>query len=350
MLATVTIAGAGLLVLGPASPASADPLCQTGGVYVLWARGSGQGFNGDQAMAFQNHVEYALDAVGIPTPDYPDGVPEFWAELGNLDGNEIVDTTEPDREYPAVPVPWSVLTGAYTDSVTVGTDELVNHLNDRYAGDGPTGSGPCTNETVVLGGFSQGSDVIGWALERNGGGGYVALSQAAKDHIGFVALYGDPKYSVKCGVDRWWWRGNHMPPPACSPFGGMLGARDPYTPNDFLSRLGSWCDQDDGVCTGTNKTSIYGVPEGNHNSVYNGFWIWQSAAEIARVAKYQLQRLRQRSAVGRGSRGRCGLRQGGTVRPLGSAEHNLGDRHQGIRQPHRLHRHRSTTPREGRHV
>jgi hypothetical protein len=279
--AATVLASVTLVALAPATPAYADPPCQSGGVYVLWARGSGQGFNSVQAVAFQSHVEYALNAVGIADNQIA------WAELGNLDNDFIVRTQHP-KEYPAVPVPWSVLTGEYADSVTIGTNELVIHLNDRYNGDGPTGGGACANETAILGGFSQGADAIGWALERDGGGGYESLSQVAKNHVGFAAFYGDPKYSRKCGVERWWPRGNWAPD--CSHFGGMLGARDPYARDEFRGRLGSWCDQDDGVCTGYSKWLAYGVDEGNHNSVYNGYWIWQSAAEIAAVTKYQRDR------------------------------------------------------------
>ncbi len=74
--------------------------------------------------------------------------------------------------YIAVPVPWSVLTGAYTDSVTVGTDgagqpleSSVTPAMDRQ------GAADAPNETVAFGGFSTGfgNNVIGWVLERNGG-------------------------------------------------------------------------------------------------------------------------------------------------------------------------------------
>ncbi|HKX73128.1 MAG TPA: hypothetical protein VJM32_03895 [Candidatus Saccharimonadales bacterium] len=78
MLAIATLASVGIQPILPASPASADPVCQTGGVYILWARGSGQTFNEVEAQRFQGHVNYALNAAGVTTHE--------WAELGNLDG------------------------------------------------------------------------------------------------------------------------------------------------------------------------------------------------------------------------------------------------------------------------
>lgn len=272
-----------LLVLGPARPAQADPPCQTGGVYVLWVRGSGQWFNEPEAMQFKQHVNYALDAAGIGNHD--------WAELGNLDANYWIDRDGPDYEYPAVPVSdWNavnVINGVYAGSVTNGTDELVRHLNHRY-GNGP-GDRNCSNETAIIGGYSQGADVIGWALERNGGGGYVTLSAAAKNHIGFVALYGDPKYrgpystTSGCPVPMWV-RANTT----CIGEGvrGVLQARHPYLPSTFYHRTGSWCDNGDGICNWLFNMSV-----GNHTSTYRDYWIRQSAQEIATAAIFKRNQL-----------------------------------------------------------
>jgi len=278
MLSLAILASAGLMALGPASPAQADPGCQPGGVYRLWVRGSGQNLGALEAQAFRSHVEVAIHNL-MP------GVPTAWAELGNLDG----DRNDGDRpndpgEYPATAVDWTTPfnRGPYDGSVTIGTDELVRHLNDRYAGDGPNNNGSCQNETVVLGGYSQGADVIGWALERNGGGGYVTLSETAKNHIGFVALYGDPKMNaLDCPAAAW------VRPSSQCGFEGILDKRNPYLPTNFHSRTGSWCDPGDGVC------HKWQALPGNHTSAYRDYWIWQSAATIANAAKLKVQSLNQ---------------------------------------------------------
>jgi len=283
VLSAVTLASTSLVIVGSASPAHAtEPGCVNGGVYALWARGSGQWIGDVEAARFKEHIYYALGVAGVGLVD--------WAELGNIDrsvrdGQFPDDTVGPDYEYPAVPVSdWNVVNvvnGAYAGSVTKGTDELVRHLNQRYS------NGNCANETTIIGGYSQGADVIGWALERNGGGGYVTLSAAAKNHIGYVALYGDPKYrgsystTSGCPVPVWV-RANTT----CISEGvhGALQARSPYLPPEFYNRTGSWCDNGDGVC---DWPLIMGA--GTHTSAYRNWWIWQSAAEVAAAAKHAVQ-------------------------------------------------------------
>ena len=157
----------------PTPAAKADPGCIDGGVYVLWARGSGAGFDAEEAKAFKNHVYYALNALGVTRHE--------WAELGNLD-NDFSNPVEAD-EYPAIAVDnWNlvnVFNGQYSNSVRIGADELIRHLNQRYAG------GRCGNESLILGGYSQVADVIGLGIER---GVYVSLSDEAKYRLGFVEV------------------------------------------------------------------------------------------------------------------------------------------------------------------
>lgn len=254
------------LTLTTASSAQADPGCQNGGAYVLWARGSGAGFSAAEASQFKQHVFYALGAANVG--------PYGWAELGNLDGdNDPQDKLDPG-EYPAVPVEnWNavnLVNGAYANSVSTGVDELILSLNHRYSL-GPYGYN-CTNETVILGGYSQGADVIGAALQRTGG---ISLTPEARNHIGFVALYGDPRMDAWDCPKAQWARANG----ACNSVGN-LGRRQPYVPSDFSYRFASWCDQGDGVCDHRANAAV-----GNHGSVYRDWWIQQSAAEIVHVAR-----------------------------------------------------------------
>lgn len=141
---------------------------------------------------------------------------------------------------------------------------------------------------------------MGWALQ---GTTTSWLSQTAKNHIGYVALYGDPKFNAGPFSDRknqvnfssdWWWvRGNG---PGWRTFGpwnesnsGMYQPRNPYVNSDFNDgrgdRFGSWCDAGDGVCTGMFWR---GWLFGSHGSAYqddpsHGYtgWIHTSADEIA---------------------------------------------------------------------
>jgi len=293
-LVAATLVGAMLTVFGPTSTAQADPECKTNGYYVLFVRGSGEGFNDLRA----NQFYWSL----VGSNAYPGklGPAAGWAELGHLDGDADTgkgwDHVE-SGEYPAVPVNWSAVTGDYGDSVEVGKNELITHLNRRYGSTPGPWVSNCSNETLVLGGYSQGADVIGWALRSS------ELSQAAKDHIGYVALYGDPKFNPGPLLNRitnssfqsnWWWaRGNDagwriiQPAPLLwlpVPDGGILGARDPYLPTELKGRVGSWCAQFDIVCSGGGwKTA--------HENSYQSTWIPDSAREIADIAKIKRDRL-----------------------------------------------------------
>jgi hypothetical protein len=264
------------LALGPASPAYADPPCQTSAVYVLWARGSDQNIGDVEAMRFHNHLEYALDAVGIPTPNWPDGIGKWWAELGNLDGSVVSNGQfDPDEsgEYPAA---LFSLDPPYWNSVEIGTNELVANLNKRYDTANVYGNMHCDSETAIIGGYSQGAHVIGDALERTG---YGSLSQAAKDHIGYVALYGDPRSNRLTGPCPIYAKPNA--PCGQGDNAGILYGRYPPLPDGFDYRTGSWCDQYDGFC---NRAVS---PPGNHGTAYRNYgdggndWIHQSAHVIA---------------------------------------------------------------------
>lgn len=261
-------------VVGPSLPAQAEPGCVNGGVYVVFARGSGEKIGDTSANVFFGAMSRKMGSLGVS---------HAWAELGNLDGHPGQDNdANGPNEYPAKRVFWAAL--EYSSSVRIGTDELVQHLNQRY-GNGP-GDRNCANETVILGGYSQGADVVGWAIERTGGGNGWSLSATARNHIGAVALYGDPKYlgnygsAVGC-VQPPYAMVAETPCPAY-PNVGLLGARNPYVPNDIWSRVSSYCDQSDGVCHGSLALAAYGT----HTTAYQGSngWMERSADRVVGIA------------------------------------------------------------------
>jgi hypothetical protein len=309
MLAVVTLLSAiGFTVSGPANPAHADPACMTnGGVYVLFVRGSGEHFNDQEAYSFYWSVLGAIQAKGYATA---------WSELGNEDGGVPVDMNHlpttygtsapgPDAtdEYPAVKITkWTYLSGGYHNSVWIGVTELIKHLNDRVS--------RCPYESIVLGGYSQGADVVGSALQLTG---YGSLNATTRSHIGYVALYGDPTFDNGPLGDRlnkanfssdWWWvRGDdpgyrYQYGVNLTPDSGALGPRSPYVPADLSGRFGSWCAAKDGFCTG----SFVGSWDiGTHGDAYHpnsnpdvsrpGGWIADSAAEIAYKAESMCKQL-----------------------------------------------------------
>lgn len=272
----------GTVVVGPASPAQADPGCQNTGILAVWARGSSQGFN-TQNTEFTNFRDY-LQAWFPNTPFAT-------VQVGNEDGDTdsgLGATNVDSGEYPAVGGPnwiaYQIHDGTwqfpgYDVSVDIGTDGLVAYLNQRVI--------RCPNETFVLGGYSQGADVVGWALARTGYGG---LSQAARDHIGYAALYGDPKFNAGNPYDRvlgrapWWAKGNsrgyYEVEGALFPLNGVLGARSSYISSEFKDRFGSWCDDGDTVCT--SKKLAWPLA-GTHTSAYIGANGWIAKSVIAEI-------------------------------------------------------------------
>jgi hypothetical protein len=115
--------------------------------------------------------------------------------------------------------------------------------------------------------------VVGWAVQSYQAGDLPKLSPVARGHIGYVALYGDPKRNP----GGWWERGNVK-----SAENGVLHPRAPYITDDFRGRFGGWCDNDDNLCASDGNVAV----SGNHGDVYGNYWIWQSAGEIAAAAKW----------------------------------------------------------------
>lgn len=247
-----------------AAPAMADPACTPGkSAYLLFARGSQDTtvFDGREASVFFSAVKTQLNQRGVPSN---------YAELGNLDRDYSVGW----GEYPAVKGLWEwTVKPGYDESVSIGTNELVKHLNDRTE--------RCPNEAVVLGGYSQGADVIGDALSRTG---YGSINAFARSRIAFVALYSDPTYSGNCLMFAWqtrnpWARGDETP---CVAVAIPIPPRNPYLPPDFHHRTGSWCASGDGLC-------MHSPGPGSHgDATYANVWIPASAPEIAQAVRAHL--------------------------------------------------------------
>ena len=205
-------------------------------VTTIFARGSGQGFNAKESLTFRTQLESRVDKKQL----------NFY-ELGSesYGGNQ----------YPAVDVSnvWNgnaigaKLSGGmgntYGKSVKEGVAELRAYLDARHR--------KCPNEFFILGGISQGAQVVGQALPN--------ISSGVKNKIVFNMLFGDPKLYLP--------EGEGIFPPACrneklSAYrreianchvdNGALGARKPFLPNEDNSKTGLWCLANDYVC-GSSK-------------------------------------------------------------------------------------------------
>ena len=203
---------------------------------AIFARGSGQGFNAKESLTFRTQLEsrvdkkqlnfYELGSESYGGNQYPAvDVSNVWN--GNAIGAKISDG----------------MGNTYGKSVKEGVAELRTYLDIRHR--------KCPNEFFILGGVSQGAQVVGQALP--------SISSGVKNKIVFNMLFGDPKLYLP--------EGEGIFPPACrneklSAYrreitnchvdNGALGARKPFLPSEDNSKTGLWCLANDYVC-GSSK-------------------------------------------------------------------------------------------------
>ena len=159
----------------------------------------------------------------------------------------------------------------YYESVKDGAEELAWYLEDQMTS--------CPLQRVVLGGYSQGAEVIADGIN--------ILQPAFRSRVAYMALYGDPKFNplqtlvpVKYG---WWRRGN------TGVTHGILDKRVAYVPNGIVS-AGSWCQTGDVICDAglLNTSEINNLLAGKisgtnvHSDFYQDYWIPKSMTEIVR--------------------------------------------------------------------
>ncbi len=190
---------------------------------IIFARGSGAEQDGDQ-----NYI------------DFKDRLSTKLATT-NLTYEFI------DLDYPAVGIgidKLGVTIGAYFgggdsyefgESVDAGVRNLIKMVGDNK----------CTNTKYVIGGYSQGAMVIS-----------KALPYLNADKILYAATFGDPKIYLPEGegINPAACRGENLSDyrayvPDCQAYKGLLGAYVPYEPEDFLGKLGTWCNKEDIFCS-----------------------------------------------------------------------------------------------------
>ena len=244
-------------------PALADHTTRCGGVTLVFARGSGQELGEREAPAFFNSIDNHLGS-DVRVTRY---------ELGtDSHGGARYQPVGGWRDMLEAEASWTgVLGGQYRASVAAGVAELTNYLTQRARA--------CPTELFVVGGYSQGAQVVGEAL--------VELGSATRDHIAFVALFSDPKLHLPegggpfppgfRGESSTWRRGTV----SCWTDSGILEARKPYLPEDVVGRTGSWCDRNDGTCN--SNLADWALHDDHAEYADPGAEIDQAAREIANV-------------------------------------------------------------------
>lgn len=158
-LSAALLASVGLAVVGPASPAGAvGPVCQNGGVLLVFARGSGAKLNprSNEAVRFFTAVSSQLGSI-----------PNALVQVGDEDedgdsGDGWGGVDQEKSEYPAVAWnqwinadgSWGLDLSGYNTSRETGTNGLVSFLTQRN----------CPQEAIVLGGYSPGCGCRGCGL------------------------------------------------------------------------------------------------------------------------------------------------------------------------------------------
>lgn len=251
--------------------ASIDKDCST--VEILFARGSGQDVNQEKAEAvtFFDQISERLRSSTLPPP--------MKYELGteSYGGYQYPAIALNNDQFYSNAIGAAVSGGAafeYGDSVKQGVGELQSYLSQRYTKCKSAGT------KYILGGYSQGAQVIGQALP--------GIPQEVRDQIVFVGLFGDPKLHYP--------EGEGWNPPACQGKGyslwrraasncdldnGSLGSRKPYLPDDMKNKTGLWCYAHDYIC------DLAAFPDASGHETYrnDGLAIDQAAQEaVTRLA------------------------------------------------------------------
>ena len=212
----MVISGLGTLVVETVSAESCPDL------KIIFARGSGgERWNDQNYLEFKARIEEKLPTAGLSY--------EFL-----------------DLDYPAVGVGadnLDVAIGAFFgagdayefgNSVDAGVQELTKIVN--YG---------CAKTKYVIGGYSQGAMVVSKALPN-----------LNADRIIYAATFGDPKIYLPegAGLVPAACAGRNLSDyrayvPDCRAYKGLLGSYKPYQPEEFLGKLGAWCNKYDIFCS-----------------------------------------------------------------------------------------------------
>lgn len=152
-----------------------------------------------------------------------------------------------DLDYPAVAVGLEHLDtslGAFVgggesyrfgESVNAGTDEIVRTVNNPA----------CSETKYVLGGYSQGAIAT-----------LKSLGKIDANKVIYVATFGDPKLylpegegviPLACSGENL--SDYRMYVPDCEAYQGLLGGAIPYEPEEYVGKLGTWCNKRDLFCS-----------------------------------------------------------------------------------------------------
>ncbi|MBO7131801.1 cutinase family protein [Candidatus Saccharibacteria bacterium] len=175
-----------------------------------------------------------------------------------------------DLDYEAIGIGFNqlnVTVGAYFgggekydfgDSVNEGVNNLQAMVN----------SSSCENTRYVIGGYSQGAIVVSKALPG-----------LNPDKVIYAATFGDPKIYLPegRGAIPAACSGKNLSDyrayvPDCRAYTGLLGGIEPYQPEGFKGKLGTWCNKMDVFCS-----SYFGIDD---HLEYDSDGLFEDASKV----------------------------------------------------------------------
>lgn len=202
-------------------------------VEFIFARGSGEALHDKSEKAWREAIQTQLASSNLKYNFY---------ELG--------ESPHGGAQYPAVTVSgangFGNLLGAYFsageafnfgNSVAAGIRELKSYISEVNT--------ICPETKFVLGGYSQGAMLISRTL-----------GELNPSKIIYAATFGDPKLflpegagksPVACAGKK---LSNYRAyVPDCHAYEGILGGYQPYQTDDYIDKLGTWCNGQDIMCS-----------------------------------------------------------------------------------------------------
>lgn len=285
------------------APGDDDTSCDK--ILVVFARGSGQndtqtykgpdpslneiyqqaGVNSDEKQTakffeeFHKRIPTGVKYVSLHNSTQPTG--QHYNQYGYAAVTAFDAIHGPFNTLSKKPLHRKDVSNRYYESVKDGAEELAWYLEDQLTS--------CPLQQVVLGGYSQGAEVVADGIN--------IMQPAFRPRIADVALYGDPKFNPRedgSYVKGPWVRGNAKLPNLS---GGILSPRKQYVPQE-VPNLESWCASGDKICdagirdsrtilTSASDPLRLQSPTENitHSYAYQDTWIGQSMNEIVKLTR-----------------------------------------------------------------
>lgn len=214
--------------------------CQS--VQFIFARGSGEDLDGPSYSAWRDSIDQKMHGALVSYGFYELGSAQY-------DGHQYPAVSVSDGFSGVTNLIGAAISGGelfnFGKSVDEGTAELKAYISNL--------SQQCPNTKFVLGGYSQGAMVISRTL-----------GELDASRIVYVSTFGDPKLYLPEGKtqllkkpDACYGRNlsNYRINVAdCYAYEGVLGSYQPYQPEKYVDKLGTWCNKADIMCSSKIST------------------------------------------------------------------------------------------------